>query len=214
MHKQDKKCLTETELAAYVDDKLSAFEREDIERSLSLCDECREEFIALQRVMISKDVTDVGDAPEYLIKKAIRSYPERRSVLDVVLSFVQDSIKVMTCAHDMRLVTPLFAEGLRSGSSAPSEIVVLKKSFDDINVRFDIEKVEKDLCNIRISVDDIDGKKTTGAYRAGLISRGRELVSGLLENGEAFFEDIGKGEYIIKIQHREKVIGDITLKIQ
>ncbi|RJQ49790.1 MAG: zf-HC2 domain-containing protein [Nitrospiraceae bacterium] len=211
---EHKKCLTETELGAYVEDRLSPSEREDLEGHLLLCDQCRDEFIAVRRVMIRDDVVDVIEAPDHLMQKVISMFPEKRSILDLVLAFVQDSIKIISCAQDLRLVMPRFAEGLRSGGAAPSEIIVLRKSFEDINVRFDIEKVEKNLCNIRVSVDDIDEKKPQGAIRIGLISRGRELVSGLLENGETFLEDMGKGEYIIKIQNREKVIGEVALKIQ
>lgn len=214
MCERHKKYLTETELGAYLDDRLDLEKRESLERGLLSCDQCREEFIALRRVMIRDDVRNITEIPDYLMQKAVNMFPEKRNILDIVLSFVQDSIRIVSCSQDMHQVIPRFAEGLRAGGAAPLEIIVLKKSFEDIDVSFDIEKVDKNLCNIRVSVDDINEEKSSGALRVGLISRGRELVSSLLENGETFLEDIGKGEYVIKIQNRKKIIGEVALKIQ
>jgi hypothetical protein len=92
--------------------------------------------------------------------------------------------------------------------------VVLKKSFEDINVELDIEKVNDDLCSIRVAVDCLETEVLMDTLRVELVSGERELASNLLEGGETFLEDIGTGKYRIKIHRKGKVFGEIALKIE
>jgi len=65
----------------------------------------------------------------------------------------------------------------------------------------------------RIAVDEGMQKASVKPLRVELISNGRELVSTLLEQGETFLEDVGVGQYKIKIHKNGQIFGDIALKI-
>jgi hypothetical protein len=214
MRSDNKRCLSESEFGAYVEGSLSAVKKASINEHLVECQHCRQEFAAINSVIIQKDDMVEEDAPEYLIKKVVGMFPEKSGLFDIVLNLVRDSVRVVYCSHDIDMFMPLPAAGLRSGKAVRPEMIVLKKSFEDIDVELDVEKVAGSLCNIRVTIDDLKAKVLMNTLRVELISEDRELVSNLLEDGETILEDIGSGKYTIKIHKKGKIFGEIALKIE
>jgi hypothetical protein len=213
MHSETRKCLSDAEIGAYIDGRLSSEGKASFESHLVECKLCRSEFIALSRVIVQKD-TPAEEVPGYLIKKAVDLFPEKTSVFDVIVNLVEDSVKVLYCSQNFNIFTLPPVPALRSENISRPEMIVLKKSFEDIEVELDIEKAAGSLCNIRVAVDDIRSKTVMNTARVELISEERELVSNLLEDGEAVLEDIGQGSYTIKIHKKGKILGEIALKIK
>ena len=213
MRSERRKCLSDSEIGAYIEGSLSSGRKESFESHLAGCQECWKEFIAINRVINRKDAP-AENVPEYLMEKAIGMFPEKRSVFDVVLNLLRDSVKVLYNSPDINIFTPLPVPALRGEKIMPPEMIVLKKSFEDIEVELDIEKVAGSLCNIRVAVDDPRRKILMDTLRVELISEDRELVSGLLEDGETVLEDIGLGKYTIRINRKGKTLGEIALQIK
>ncbi|MBI4689540.1 MAG: hypothetical protein HY754_04645 [Nitrospirae bacterium] len=255
MHK-NKRYLGEFELGAYIEGRLSAKEKESIEKRLSENRRFMDEFIAINRIInhetniphkCTKDnknvipakagiqmqketgcpIKDFGhdkieaennklleDAPEYLIKKAINFYHEKRNLFDIIVNLVTDAINVVHVAHDINVFMPLPAYDLRNTRVSAPIMVVLNKNFENINVELDIEKVADDFCNIKAVVSDIETKALLESLRVELISEGRELVSAPLENGVVILEDVRPGRYIIKINKKGKIMGELSVKIE
>jgi hypothetical protein len=214
MKRDDTKCLNEFEMGAYVENSLSPDMREEVENHFASCNQCWSEFIAVHRAMISERDVLTGEAPGHLIKEAVAMFPEKSRLSDIVLKLVRDSVDVVFHAHDITLFTPLPASGLRSGKSVRPEMVVLKKSFREMDVQLDIEKVSETICNIRVAVDKGTGKNVLKGLRAELVAAGRVLDSEPLEAGEMVLEDIGTGRYAIRISKKGKVVGEISLKLE
>jgi hypothetical protein len=214
MHSDNKRCLSEFEVGAYIEGNLSSDRKESFERHLVECKHCWREFVAINRMIINKDDLAVEEVPEYLIKKAVRMFPEKSSLFDIILSLVRDSVNVVYCSNDINIFTPLPSAALRSNKIVRPEMIVLKKSFEDIDIELDIEKVTGGLCNIKVAVDDLKAKILMNTLRVELISEDRELVSNLLEDGETILEDIGSGKYTIRIHKKGKIFGEIALKIE
>ncbi len=139
---------------------------------------------------------------------------EKRSMFDIVMDLNQDFVKVDYCSDDINVFTPLPAAGLRSNTNIHPEMVILEKSLGEIDVELFIEKVDKNLCNIRVGVDNLKTTVLMNTLRIELISEGKELISNLFEDGETILEDISTGKFTIKIQKKGKVLGEVTLKVQ
>jgi hypothetical protein len=213
MDKHNKKCLTDYEIGAYMDGNLPDSEKEALENSLFACKECWEDFVTIKQAVIHDDEL-TEEMPASLMQKAINMYPESQdSIFNIVVGLVKDSIQVMHYTKGFDIFVPLPAGGLRSGITEHPSMVVIKKSFDEIEVELDVEKTGSDVCNIRVAVDDVIKKRSVKPFRVELSSNGRELVSNLLENGETFLEDIGTGHYTIKINRKGIIFGEISLKI-
>ena len=214
MNSENKKCLSEFELEAYLEGKLSSDRKESVNKHFNECGQCREEFNAINQIVIQGDDMAVEEVPEHIIKKAVGMFPEKSGLFDIILSLVRDTLEVVYYSDDINISTPSPATGLRGNTIASPEMIVLKKSFEDINVELDIEKLSGNMCNMRVTVDGLKEKIMRNTIRVELIYKGRELVSGLLEDGEAILEDISIGKYTIKICQKRKILGEIILKIQ
>jgi hypothetical protein len=214
MKTDDKKCFSAFDIGAYIEGSLSSDQRESFERHLAGCHKCWSEFVAVNRVIMNKDDVVNEDAPAYMVEKTGMMFPEKSSMLDIALKLVKDSVDVVYRSLDINIFSPLPATGLRSGKTMRPEMIVLKKSFKDIDVQLDIEKVSENICNIRVSVDTLKGRDLIKGLRVELISKGRELISDLLEDGETVLEDISSGRYTINICRKRKILGQIALKLQ
>ncbi len=213
MHSESRKCLNEAEIGAYIEGRLSSEGKASFEGHLVECKLCRSEFVAISRVIVGKH-TPAEETPAHLIKKAVDLFPEKTSVFDVIVNLVKDSVKVIYCSRNFNIFTPSLVPALRGENGTHPEMIILKKSFEDIEVELDIEKAAGSLCNIRVAVDDIRKKMLMNTVRVELISENRELASNLLEDGESVLEDVGLGSYTIKIHRKGKILGEIALKIK
>jgi len=209
-----KKCLSEFEIGAYIDGNLPEEKRDDIEKHFADCNKCWDEFVEIQRVITLKSGLDPEEVPAGMLRKVVNMFPEKTSIFDVVLQFVQDAVEVVQSSADFSLLTPVPVAGFRGSEDAAPKMVVLKRSFEEINVELDVEKISDDMCSIRIAVDELASKGLADTLRVDLLSNGRELYSALFENGEALLEDMSTGSYSIKIHKQGKTYGEIALKIQ
>lgn len=214
MHSDTKKCFNDIELGSFLENKLSPEEEDAFVLRISKCKDCWDEFISITGIIAQKGTSEFGNVPDHLTEKAMAMFPAKQRIFDIVISMVKDSIELISSAADFETYTPAYAASLRGEKVEQSEMIVLKKSFDDIDVKLDIEKVAEDQCNIRVVVDDTYTKKLMNTLRADLISQGRELESNLFEDGKILLENLGKGQYIIKIHRKEKLFGEIVIKIK
>lgn len=209
-----KKCLTEFELGAYIDGDLPSEKRESIENHFADCKKCWNEFLAVRQAISASSAPDAEEVPARMIKKVADMFPEKSSLFDIVLNFVSDAVRLVQCSADFTQLTLAPAGGFRGRGDTTAGMVVLKRSFEEINVELDMEKISDDLCNIGIYLDEGTPEELLNALRVDLLSEGRELFSGPLKNGEAMLEDVSAGKYTINIHKGEKIYGEISLKIQ
>ena len=210
----EKESLTEVELAAYLEGRLSPEKRQQVERVLGSHKGTRDEVAAIRHIISTTGGMPEERVPAHLIEKAVRLYPTKRNLFDIAVSLVKDAVQVVYRSVDVAVNSLQPALGLRNTRMLGPRMVILKKSFADVDVELDIEKVEGSFCNIKVIVADSMTKRPAHNLRAELFSQGRELASELLEQGEVLFEDIGPGVYSVSINKMSRVFGEITLKIE
>ena len=214
MHSEHRKCITDLEIASFIDGRLSPGDKESFEQAIMDCENCWEAYLAVTSVSMNKADLYPEDVPERVIRKAVDLVPEPEAITDIIMSFVRDALKVVYFADDFHMLTPLPAGGLRTGKGESAHLVMLKKSFEDVDVVLEIERLEGNLCNIKIEAAAVRDKGILHNMRIELVSKKRVLLSTLLEDGEAFLEDLATGTYTMRLVTSVKVCGEITIKLQ
>ena len=103
MHSGTKKCFSETEVGAYIDEKLLSEEKAALEKRLFDCKTCGDEFISITGIIAQKDKTESGDVPDHLIEKAVAMFPEKQNVFDIVIGIVKDSLMLVSSANNFHI---------------------------------------------------------------------------------------------------------------
>ncbi|MDH4232226.1 MAG: hypothetical protein OEW04_09375 [Nitrospirota bacterium] len=213
MHRGNR-CLNEEEIGAFLEGKLESRERELLLLHLEACEACLDDIALIGKALTFSDGIPFSTVPERLVASAVSRYPAKSTFFDAVLSLAAKAIRVVDCLPFTDVSIPQPAFSLRSAESVGPQVVVLKKSFDDIDAEFIIERLSDVLCNIKVIAADKATGEQLSHHRAGLFSGGRQLASYLLEDGAAVFEEIGPGRYTIRIERRGGIYGAITLKIE
>lgn len=206
-------CLSDVEIGSYIEERLSPEERKAVEKRLEDCNECRKDLIGIRELLGKEDVLQANDAPEHLIKRAINMYPDKEGMFDVVFRIIRDAIEIVRSSTRINVLAPAAGTALRGVKVFSPTMITLTKSFDDIDVELNVEKISGDLCNAKVLVAGTTSKPQVNNLMVELISQGRELASSFPKKGEVIFEDIPYGRYCIKIRRKEKVFGELTFKI-
>ncbi len=212
MHK-DRGCLTEFDLGAYMDGKLAIDRREVVEQKLAECPDCLRELIALRRLTGRHD-NDTEDIPERAIIRAAALYGEGRSPFDVVISLMKETLRVIKSSPSLQLSYPAPAFELRNSKAVSARMAVITKTFEKMNAEIDIEQIEAELCNIKVTVVPTTAGFQSQGIRIELISGERELASYFVEHGFVLFEEIGKGSYSLRIRKKDHLFGAVTLSLE
>jgi anti-sigma factor RsiW len=67
MHKKNKKCVSEQEIGAYIDGRLSSDLKDAVDKRLTECKQCWEEFAAISQYVVQKENTPDEEVPAYMI---------------------------------------------------------------------------------------------------------------------------------------------------
>ncbi len=212
MH-SDKSCLSEFDLGAYLDGKLSLGRREAVERVMAECPDCLQELITLRHLCTSDDNL-AEDIPERAIIRAAALYGEDRHSFDVVISLMKETLRVIKIAASLQLSYPEPAFTLRNSKAASPRMAVLTRTFEGMKVEVDIEQVEEEACNIKVSIIPTAAGFQSQGLRIELFSGERELASYFVEHGFVLFEDIGKGSYSLRIRKKDHLFGAVTLSLE
>jgi hypothetical protein len=206
-------CISETELGAYIDGTLTEEKKNVIEKHFVHCSKCWNEFIAVRQVMTVKNGPE-EEVPERVIRSVVSMFPSKSSIFDIVLKLARDTVEVIQHSVDFSMPETVPAYALRGDKDTTPGMAVLKRSFDEITVELHIEKMQENLCNIRVAVEDLTSGDLLNTLRLELVSGGRELSSSRLEKGEAVLEDISTGLYTIKLLNYDRTFGEVAIKIQ
>lgn len=212
MHKNSV-CLSEFELGAYLEGKLSQGRIETVEQILAECPDCLQELIGLRNLM-ARVPDEAEDVPERAIIRAAALYGEDRNSFDAVISLMKDKLRVVKSASCLQWSYPEPVFELRNSKAASSRMAVLTRTFEGMNAEIDIEQIEEDVCSIKVSVVLTAEDLQTQGIRIELFSGNRELASHFLEHGFVLFEDIYKGSYSVRIRKKDHLFGTVMLSIE
>lgn len=206
-------CLSEIELGSYVEGNVSPETARASEEHLSRCALCREELRAAEVILSPGDGPEIHGPPENIMRRAVDMFPGKSGMFDIVLRLLRDSIEILRNSHAIHVLAPAPAPSVRGIKIVRPNMIILTKSFEDIEIELNVEKVLGDLCNVKVFAVDVNTKSLVNNLRIELVSAGRELESSFLKNGESVFEDIRPGRYGIRIRKGKKIFGELTFKI-
>ncbi|MGW8178867.1 MAG: anti-sigma factor family protein [bacterium] len=92
------KCLTEEVIASYVEDLLSKEKREDVERHLSVCDECRKQSVMVNEVRAAMTSGELEVEPVALAEKARDLMPreKRMGVIEMIVELTGKTFRLVS----------------------------------------------------------------------------------------------------------------------
>jgi hypothetical protein len=212
--RRDHNLPTESTLGAYIEGRLSAPEREAVEELLSRDNALMEELIIADKSISQPKEAPPEAVPEYMLRKAIALYPRARNLFDIVLRFVKGSLMALYKGQDIGLFSPQAAVCVRNSVVSSPTMVIITKSFEDMDIKVSFEKVGGRFCNIRLVVMNMSVKHHRGHLRADLMSMGRQLASDNIHDDAVLFEDIGPGKYSLKVHGDGRTYGELSVCIE
>jgi hypothetical protein len=203
--------MREIEIAAYLEGRLTGAAREALERRFENDREGRE-ALALAKGAL-QDTGDAGDVPESLERRARDLYPQGRDIVDLVVSLVGKTIKVLSASPGTDIMSPA-QMGMVRGSDATGELLMVAfRSFKQGRVYVHVENIGRKLCQFTVQARDPFRDMPLENARVDLVSSWRELASNPLEAGTTQFEGVGPGQYDLVVRKNETIVGKMTIQI-
>ena len=185
--------------ADYLEGRLSEEERSEMEEHLSDCNACLEVLAVANSLIRGEEQfrlepvpAKVTDAAGRLVQSQDPQVSEHLSekierILKDLSSKVSESFSPKTWGQ----LQPQPVRG--SKRKVPKDLVLLKKTFEDVETEIEIEKVgeNKALIRVRLLLADFTSQKV----RVTLKKNDREIASHLAEEAYVLFEDIPFGHY-------------------
>lgn len=207
-------CLDEIDLAAHVENRLPAGRKKYLEKHLTECEGCRHEF-ALVRQVASQLECEAGEVvPEDPIQRAVGYYPKEPDIVDAVIRFFKDSLKVIYTAGEVALSVPAPSTVVRHTRAISPTMVVLTRPFGEVDLVCDIEKLSGNVCNIKVVAYDSQTGKPEEEARIELVREGRVLASSRSGRSGILFEDMAAARYTVLVLRKGEICGTLTIKIE
>ena len=209
-------CDKEEMLIDYVEDRLTEKQRSKVERHLANCDACLEEVVVTGEMIRGIRYFELDTVPEDVTRRAIEAVRaiNDKSLVDKVSIYVNLLASKLsdTLAGFLPWKNPGLAPVRGSKTVIAEDLILLKKSFSDLDAEIEIEKKGQDIASIRVmlSRDDIPEKP----IRITLFTNGRELASYPLTRCAALFEDIPFGRYVLVFTRKGVKAGEYPFEIK
>jgi hypothetical protein len=209
-------CLTDEHLTDYLEGRLSPRQRRQVERHLSLCDQCLEYVHICRRIGSSLSINQAAIAPTAATKRVLAGLDRLNE------GSLLDKLKGRGKALSLQWRRFLEQNGkLNFAALAPirgnktlvaDDLVLLHKTFPDLETEISIEKVDRQLANVSVVVRKANPKKTP--VRVSLMAEDREVASYLMDTGDAHFESVAFGHYALMFTHHSTLIGTYSFQIK
>ena len=210
------KCNTEEVLAGYVEDRLSDKERAKVEHHLAFCDTCLQEVVVARKIIRDSEFFEADTVPDDVTKRAIEAIRVIRgnSMLDGISIYL--NLLLSKCIDTLILLWPWQTPGLApvrgSKTVIAKDLILLKKSFSDLDVEIEIEKRDQDKTSIRVMLLRDNAPKKP--LRVTLFKMGREVASFPLNGSAKLFEEIPFGHYVLIFTRKGIKAGEYSFEIK
>lgn len=209
-------CLTEENIACFLDGKLLGEELNMFNEHILSCKKCATTL--KYDIAISRKMNEEISVPPHLenLAKSLISEEVGVNVLDIVLNFTSKSIELIRTTGNIFIgpeLVPVHAfRSSGENDKLPNEVKVIK-TLSDVIAEIGIEKQRPDLANIVVRLTEKETNKKAKEIRVSLMKGDRELQSSLIEDGKVKFEEIKANDYKIYLTKDEEKIGIITISI-
>jgi hypothetical protein len=194
------KCLTEQDLMAYMEGRLSVGKRSKVEQHLSSCDTCLDVLSVSGELDRNNDLYKMDPVPEEVTRKALNTVLSisESTLLHKASGYL--NLLVSKCKEALSnlwlLGSPALAPVRGDTKVITDDLILLKRSFLDLNAEIEIEKKDENMALIKVWVTK-DGSPIKN-IRITLLENGREVASHFLNGAPAIFEDIPFSRYVLR----------------
>ena len=189
-----------------------------MEKHLSDCTICLEELVIANSLFQGGDLPQLDAVPAEVTETAVRLVQDLDStVSDSLSEKFERAIKTLPTRISDFLNHKTWAElqtqPIRGSKTiVAKDLVLLKKTFRDMETEIEIEKMGANMAHIRVKLllDD----KTSQTIRVTLKKGGREIASHLAEGAQVLFEDIPFGHYSLTFARDGITLGICQFEIK
>jgi hypothetical protein len=209
-------CEKEEILMDYLEDRLTEKQRSNVERHIANCDACLEEVVVIGEMIRGTRYFELDTVPEDVTSRAMVAVRAIRdnSLLDKVSIYMSLLVSKLsdTFAGFWPWKNPGLAPVRGSKTLIAEDLILLRKSFSDLDAEIEIEKKGQDMASIRVTLsrDDIPEK----AIRITLFKNGREVASYPSTRSAALFEDMPFGHYLLVFTRKGVKAGEYSFEIK
>ena len=213
-----KACPTEEMLADYLENRLSEKQGSEMEKHLSDCDTCLEVVALAQSLLQDRHLTEFASVPAEVTDAAVQlvlsqdpfvseSLPER---IEKALKDLPTKISALLNHRTWGELQPQPVRGPKR--KVAKDLVLLKKTFQDVRTAIEIEKIGENKAHIRVKLllDDTISQTVRVTLKKGE----REISSYLAERAQVVFEDIPFGRYSLTIARDGSTLGIYHFEIK
>jgi len=212
------RCPDDEKLADYLEGRLSAEDRSDMDAHLSDCDAC------LERLMIGQHLalhSEIPHAPAHVTETAVRLVGNLNTEPGGALREKAGSVFRGICSKVSDYLSPMswgdpLPAGVRGGQDAAEDYVRVRKNFREAEVEIEIEKAAADAAHVRVFLEDqakAGGPYKTDGIRVTLKKREREISSQLPDDGYVVFENIAFDHYELVFTQHGSAIGTYSFEL-
>jgi hypothetical protein len=209
-------CVTEEVLADYLENRLNERKKVRIEGHLAGCETCLEALTIAGQMLRGSDLGDMDPVPEGVTARAVKA----------VKALQQNSRSGRIARYGNLLVSEwrrrrnAFWPGKFAGLAPvrgskmvlSEDLILLKKSFSDLDVEIELEKKDPDKASITVRL--VCDKAQDKPVRVTLLKNEREVSSYLLSEAAAVFEDISFGPYMLVFSRNGARVGEYPFEIR
>ena len=211
-------CLDDEKLADYLEGRLSEKERFRIEEHLSECETCLDRLMIANDLMREEVQAKLDTVPAHVTETAVRLVQAKGSGrFDSLPEILRRSIRELySKLSDFFRLKPwgeLQLQPIRgSKKRMTKDLILLKKTFKDIETEIEIEKTGPNKTNIRV-IFPKDSELRQGT-RVTLKKAEREVASHLSDGIYVLFEGIPFGPYTLSFTREGIVVGTYAFEIK
>jgi hypothetical protein len=205
-------CPGDEILMDFLEQRLAAGAREQVEHHLARCAGCREQVAVCADMLGSVNEGDALPVPPQVavnavLKQARATWP--RKLGREARQWVE---KGAAALERLTLGAGPLPVPVRSRSEAPGDALIRReRQLNGLKVSIEIEKSGPGLAVIRVAGDPAPPDGTL--VRAALFKEAREIASGMLGRAPLMLEEIPPGVYKLVFSERTRELGQYTFEI-
>jgi len=210
-------CPDEEMLVDYIEDRLPESQRSEMEKHLSDCDSCFQEFVLSRSIVRGGDNLGLEPVPKRVTQNAINMlkkqgfFPDQSPLaraqfqvkkgLAFLSGFLQDTFQWRWHLSPVRSTQKMVTQ----------DFFRIRKRFPDFEADIEIDKTGDKKANVKVFL--VEGSIRKG-IRVTLKSGEREMSSQLLDSGYVVFEDLSFARYRLNFSENGKINGSYSFEIK
>ena len=210
-------CVSDEHLTDYMEGRLSPHQRRQVESHLSLCDQCLEYAHVYRRIGSAFSINEAAIAPAALTNRVIGELDrlDDGNLLDKLAGHTRSlSLRWQGFLEQNGKMGFTTLAPIRGNKTlVADDLVLLQKTFSDLETEISVEKVDSQLANVSVAIRKANPEKTP--VRVSLMADDREIASYLMDKeGDAHFESVSFGHYALVFTHNSTLIGHYSFQIK